>query len=37
MIEQGRDELTDALRREGLPIHEVWKSSQLEKAIGELS
>ncbi|MEM8618324.1 MAG: bifunctional (p)ppGpp synthetase/guanosine-3',5'-bis(diphosphate) 3'-pyrophosphohydrolase [Actinomycetota bacterium] len=36
-IESGRDDLTSALRREGLPVQQVWKSPQLESVIGELS
>jgi len=37
MIEAGRDELTDALRREGLPLKQIWKSPQLAAVIVELS
>ncbi len=37
MVEAGRDELTDALRREGLPLQRIWKSPQLESVIGEMS
>ena len=37
MIEAGRDELTDELRRERLPVQHVWKSPQLESVVGELS
>jgi len=29
MIETGRDQLTDELRREGLPVQRMWKSDQL--------
>ena len=36
MIETGRDELTDRLRREGLPIQAVWKSHQLEQVVTDL-
>jgi GTP pyrophosphokinase len=37
MIEAGRDDLTDAFRRESLPVKQVWKSGQLESTIEELS
>ena len=37
MIEAGRDALTDELRRERLPVQQVWKSPQLEAVVGELS
>ncbi len=37
MIEAGRDELTNELRREGLPMKRVWKSEQLKSVIAELS
>ena len=36
-IEAGRDDLTDRLRREGLPVQRIWKSPQLEAVITELS
>ncbi len=36
-IEAGRDDLTDQLRREGLPVQRIWKSPQLEAVIEELS
>ena len=36
MIETGRDDLTDQLRRQGLPINAVWKSHQLEAVISDL-
>jgi GTP pyrophosphokinase len=37
MIEAGRDDLTNELRRERLPVQKVWKSSELEGVIAELS
>ncbi len=37
MIEAGRDELTNELRREGLPMKRVWKSPQLKSVVAELS
>ena len=37
MIEAGRDDLTNELRREGLPMKRVWKSPQLKTVITELS
>jgi GTP pyrophosphokinase len=37
MVEAGRDDLTAELRRERLPVQQVWKSSELETVIGELS
>ncbi len=37
MVEAGRDELTDEFRREGLAVQQVWKSSQLEHVIAEMS
>jgi GTP pyrophosphokinase len=37
MIEAGRDDLTDELRREGLPVQRIWKSPQVEAVIAELS
>ncbi len=37
MIESGRDDLTSEMRREGLPVQQVWKSPQLSSVIGELS
>ena len=37
MIEAGRDELTNELRREGLPLQGIWKSPQLEAVTSELS
>ncbi|MFN3254589.1 MAG: RelA/SpoT family protein [Ilumatobacter sp.] len=36
MIEAGRDDLTDRLRREGLPVTQVWKSEQLDEVISDL-
>lgn len=36
MIEAGRDDLTGQLRRESLPIKEVWQSHQLEAVIDDL-
>jgi guanosine-3',5'-bis(diphosphate) 3'-pyrophosphohydrolase len=35
MIEAGRDELTDELRREGLGIQKIWNSEQLSEVISE--
>ncbi len=37
MIEAGRDDLTNELRRQGLPLQRIWKSPQLETVIKELS
>ncbi len=37
MIEAGRDELTDELRRESLPVQRVWSSDQVGAIIKELS
>ena len=37
MIESGRDDLADELRREGLPVQKIWHSDQLTEAIAELS
>jgi GTP diphosphokinase / guanosine-3',5'-bis(diphosphate) 3'-diphosphatase len=37
MIEQGRDELADEFRREGLPAQKIWHSEQLTEVITELS
>ncbi len=37
MIEVGRDDLTAELRRERLPVQQVWKSPQLDKVVVELS
>jgi len=37
MIENGREELTDAFRREGLPIQRMWSSDQLKDAVKDLS
>jgi GTP pyrophosphokinase len=37
MVEAGRDDLTAELRRERLAVQQVWKSSQLEAVIAELS
>jgi GTP pyrophosphokinase len=37
MVEAGRDDLTAELRRERLPVQQVWKSPELDKVIGELS
>ncbi len=36
-IEAGRDDLSDRLRREGLPVQRIWKSPQLEAVVNELS
>jgi len=35
MIEMGRDEFTDALRREHLPVQKIWKSDILEQLISD--
>ncbi len=37
MIEVGREDLVSELRRERLPVHQVWKSPQLKAVVGELS
>ena len=37
MIEVGRDDLTAELRRERLPVQQVWKSPQLKEVVVELS
>ncbi len=37
MIEQGRDELAEELRREGLPVQRMWSSDQLKAVIAEYS
>jgi GTP pyrophosphokinase len=37
MIEVGRDDLTDELRREGLPVQAIWKSDLIEQAVKDLS
>jgi GTP pyrophosphokinase len=37
MIENGREELTDAFRREGLPIQRMWSSEQLKMVISDLT
>jgi guanosine-3',5'-bis(diphosphate) 3'-pyrophosphohydrolase len=37
MVEAGRDDLTAELRRERLPVQQVWKSPQLEAVVAELS
>ena len=37
MVEAGRDDLTAELRRERLPVQQVWKSPELQTVIGELS
>ena len=37
MIEQGRDELAEELRREGLPVQRMWSSDQLKAVINEFS
>ncbi len=37
MIEIGRDDLTSELRRERLPVQQVWKSTQLKDVIVEMS
>jgi GTP pyrophosphokinase len=37
MIEQGRDELAEELRREGLPVQRMWASDQLKAVIADHS
>jgi GTP pyrophosphokinase len=37
MVESGRDDLTSEMRRERLPVQQVWKSPQLGAVIAELS
>jgi GTP diphosphokinase / guanosine-3',5'-bis(diphosphate) 3'-diphosphatase len=37
MVEAGRDELTSELRRERLPVQQIWKSPQLHDVVNELS
>ena len=37
MVEAGRDDLTSELRRERLPVQQVWKSPELDKVVAELS
>ena len=37
MIEVGRDDLTAEMRRERLPVQQVWKSPQLKEVVVELS
>ena len=37
MIEQGRDELAEELRREGLPVQRMWGSDQLKTVIADYS
>ena len=37
MVESGRDDLTDELRRERLPVQQVWKSDELQTVVSELS
>ncbi len=37
MIELGRDDLTSELRRERLPVQQVWKSTQLKDVVVEMS
>ena len=37
MIEQGRDELAEELRREGLPVQRMWASDQLKTVIDDFS
>ena len=37
MVENGREELTDAFRREGLPVQRMWNSEQLKAVIGDLT
>jgi len=37
MVEAGRDDLTAELRRERLPVQQVWKSPELDKVVLELS
>jgi len=36
MIENGREALTDAFRREGLPVQRMWSNDQLVEVIGDL-
>jgi GTP pyrophosphokinase len=36
MIENGREALTDAFRREGLPVQRLWSGEQLKEVIGDL-
>jgi len=37
MVEAGRDDLTAELRRERLPVQQVWKSEQVAEVVAELS
>ena len=37
MIEQGRDDFAEELRREGLPVQRMWASEQLKKIISDFS
>ena len=37
MVEAGRDDLASEMRRERLPVQQVWKSSELEAVVTELS
>ena len=37
MVEVGRDDLTSEMRRERLPVQQVWKSPQLDEVVTELS
>ncbi len=37
MIEQGRDDLTDEFRREGLPVQKIWNSERSPRSIVEHS
>jgi guanosine-3',5'-bis(diphosphate) 3'-pyrophosphohydrolase len=37
MVEAGRDDLTAEMRRERLPVQQVWKSAELEQVVAELS
>ena len=37
MIETGREALTDAFRREGLPVQRMWSADQLKSVIADLS
>ena len=37
MVEAGRDDLTSEMRRERLPVQQMWKSADLEAVVAELS
>ena len=37
MVEAGRDDLTSEMRRERLPVQQMWKSTDLEAVVAELS